>query len=93
MATAPALGRPPPWRSHFSLPISPAVLGLLNQDHGASSGFIADRRHCGAERGFAGDGGPATEALFKVPFGVAVHRSVLDIADTGSHRIRAVRLE
>jgi hypothetical protein len=32
-------------------------------------------------------------ALFKVPFGVAVHRGVLYIADTGNHRIRAIRLE
>ncbi len=47
---------------------------------------------CGAERDFAGDGGPATDARMKVPFGVAVAGGVLYIADTGNQRIRAVRL-
>jgi hypothetical protein len=46
---------------------------------------------CG-ERGFEGDGGPATEALLKVPFGLAVAGPILYIADTGNQRVRAVRL-
>jgi hypothetical protein len=46
---------------------------------------------CG-ERGFEGDGGPATEALFKAPFGLAVAGPILYIADTGNQRVRAVRL-
>ena len=41
--------------------------------------------------GFSGDGGPATEAAFEVPFDVAVdRRGNLYIADTGNHRIRRV---
>ena len=41
--------------------------------------------------GFSGDGGPATEAAFEVPFDVAVdRRGNLFIADTGNHRIRRV---
>jgi len=47
---------------------------------------------CGDERGFAGDGGPATEALLRIPYGVAVHDGILTIADTGNNRVRAVRL-
>ena len=48
---------------------------------------------CGAERSFAGDGGPATEAGLSVPYGLGLADSVLYIADTGNNRIRAVRLE
>ncbi len=41
--------------------------------------------------GFSGDGGPATEAAFEVPFDVVVdRRGHLFIADTGNHRIRRV---
>lgn len=46
------------------------------------------------ERGFAGDGGPATEARLNLPRGVAIdRRGVLFIADSLNGRIRAVRLE
>lgn len=48
---------------------------------------------CGGERSFAGDGGPATEAGLKLPYGIGLAGSVLYIADTGNSRIRAVRLE
>ena len=43
------------------------------------------------ERGFAGDGGPAVEAQFDGPEGVAVDMTgSLYIADYGNHRIRKV---
>ncbi|MBI4545933.1 MAG: hypothetical protein HY703_12105, partial [Gemmatimonadetes bacterium] len=45
-------------------------------------------------RGFAGDGGPATEALLQDPQGVAVSPDgrTLFIADAGNHRVRTVNL-
>ena len=46
---------------------------------------------CG-ERGFAGDGGPATEALLDRPYGLELHGGVLYVADTLNHRVRAVRV-
>ena len=44
--------------------------------------------------GFAGDGGPATDALLDHPTALAIanNAAVLYIADTGNHRIRAVNL-
>jgi DNA-binding beta-propeller fold protein YncE len=47
---------------------------------------------CG-HRGGEGDGGPALDAFLAVPQGVEVAGGVLYIADSGNHRIRAVRLE
>ncbi len=47
---------------------------------------------CG-ERGYEGDGGPATEALLKLPYGVNYARGTLYIADTGNSVIRAVEVE
>lgn len=45
---------------------------------------------CG-ERGFGGDGGPATQALLDRPYGVAVDaQGNLWIADTHNHRVRVV---
>lgn len=47
---------------------------------------------CG-EAGFSGDGGPATEALLKRPYGLEVHEGVMYIADTGNNAFRQVTLE
>lgn len=47
---------------------------------------------CVEGRGYAGDGGPATEALLKLPFGVEVVGDALIIADTGNMVIREVTL-
>jgi hypothetical protein len=47
---------------------------------------------CG-EKGFAGDGGAATDALLKLPYGLELADSVLYVADTGNNRIRRVTLE
>ena len=56
----------------------------------ANTGRIATVAGSG-RTGFSGDGGPATEAAFEVPFDVAVdRRGNLFIADTGNHRIRRV---
>jgi hypothetical protein len=46
---------------------------------------------CG-EKGAGGDGGPATEARLKLPFGVEYADGVLHVADTGNMVIRSVRL-
>ena len=46
----------------------------------------------GRPAGFAGDGGPATEARLHEPRSVAIWRSTLYIADSMNHRIRAVDL-
>jgi len=46
---------------------------------------------CG-EPGFVGDGGPATEALLKRPYGLEWVDGTLYISDTGNSVIRAVRL-
>lgn len=48
---------------------------------------------CGQDDGYEGDGGPALEARFKLPFGIEVSGGVLYVADTGNNVIRAVRLE
>jgi sugar lactone lactonase YvrE len=45
------------------------------------------------EKGFEGDGGPPTEALLKLPYGLELSGSSLYIADTGNNRIRVVNLE
>ena len=47
---------------------------------------------CG-ERGFEGDGGPATDALLKLPYGVQWANGTLYIADSGNSVIRAVEVE
>lgn len=47
---------------------------------------------CG-ERGYDGDGGPAAEALLKLPYGVNYARGTLYVADTGNSVIRAVEVE
>ena len=46
---------------------------------------------CG-EKGFSGDGGPASEALLTLPFGLEVADGRLHIADTGNQVIRTVLL-
>jgi sugar lactone lactonase YvrE len=46
---------------------------------------------CGTA-GTEGDGGPATEAFLKRPYGLEWVDGTLYIADTGNQRIRAVRL-
>ncbi|HKY39938.1 MAG TPA: hypothetical protein VJN18_28585 [Polyangiaceae bacterium] len=47
---------------------------------------------CG-ERGFEGDGGPATEAHLKVPYGIEIAGDRLYIADAGNNRIRVVGIK
>ena len=47
---------------------------------------------CG-ERGYAGDGGQATSALLKLPYGLEYADGVLYIADSGNQVIRSVRIE
>jgi hypothetical protein len=42
--------------------------------------------------GFAGDGGPATEALLNWPYGIELDGNRLYIADSFNHRIRVVNL-
>ncbi len=46
--------------------------------------------------GFAGDGGPASEALLNTPLALALEgatAATLYIADSGNHRIRIVNLD
>jgi sugar lactone lactonase YvrE len=43
--------------------------------------------------GFAGDGGPASEARLNRPHSIAIHKRHLYIADIGNHRIRQVDLD
>ncbi|HVR76729.1 MAG TPA: hypothetical protein VMT52_20530, partial [Planctomycetota bacterium] len=46
-----------------------------------------------AARGFGGDGGPALEARFDRPHGIAVDaRGVLHVGDTNNHRVRRLVL-
>lgn len=47
---------------------------------------------CG-EYGFEGDGGPATNALLKLPLGIEWVQGRLLISDAGNHRVRSVRLQ
>jgi adhesin/invasin len=47
---------------------------------------------CG-ERGYEGDGGPASEALLKLPYGVEWARGTLYVADSGNSVVRAVDTE
>jgi hypothetical protein len=47
---------------------------------------------CG-ESGYAGDGGPPTEALLKRPYGIELADNVLYIADTGNQAIRSIVLD
>lgn len=55
----------------------------------AASGTITPLTAAGT--GFAGDGGPASAALFSNPSGIAVDESGnVFIADTGNHRIRRI---
>jgi hypothetical protein len=46
---------------------------------------------CG-EKGYAGDGGPPTEALFNLPFGIEYVDGTLIISDTGNSVIRTMVL-
>lgn len=46
---------------------------------------------CG-KKGSSGNGGPATEALLKLPYGVDWVDGRLNIADTGNHVIRTIKL-
>jgi sugar lactone lactonase YvrE len=47
---------------------------------------------CG-QKGFEGDGGAATDARLKLPYGIELADGVLYVADTGNNRIRRVNLE
>jgi DNA-binding beta-propeller fold protein YncE len=46
---------------------------------------------CGRS-GYAGDGGPPTEALLKRPYGLELADGVLYVADTCNHAIRSIKL-
>ncbi len=59
----------------------------------ARTGIISTIAGTG-QRGYSGDGGPATEATFSVPHSIALdHRGGLYVADIGNHRIRRVDLK
>jgi hypothetical protein len=47
---------------------------------------------CG-EKGYEGDGGPATEALLKLPFGLEWADGRLNISDSGNNVVRSLLLE
>jgi adhesin/invasin len=47
---------------------------------------------CG-ERGYAGDGGPAEEALLKLPYGIEYADGTLYISDSGNYVVRSVEME
>jgi hypothetical protein len=47
---------------------------------------------CG-KRGYDGDGGPAVDALLKLPYGIELADGILYIADSGNYVVRAVTLE
>jgi hypothetical protein len=67
--------------------ISASVQGQITLP---SSGYISTIAGNGTY-GFSGDGGPATSAEFRNPYGVAVDTSGnLYISETGGHRIRKV---
>jgi streptogramin lyase len=59
----------------------------------AQTGIISTVAGAG-KPGYGGDGGPATEALFKNPHSIALDgRDGLYVADIGNHRIRRIDLE
>jgi streptogramin lyase len=59
----------------------------------AASGKISTIAGTGAA-GFAGDGGPASQAQFRQPHSIAVDdRGMLYVADIGNHRIRRINLQ
>ena len=59
----------------------------------AKTGIISTVAGTG-ERGFSGDGGPATKAALKAPHSITLdHSDNLYICDIGNHRIRAVDLK
>jgi len=59
----------------------------------ARTGIISTVAGAG-KPGYGGDGGPATEALFKNPHSIALDdRGGLYVADIGNHRIRRIDLE
>lgn len=59
----------------------------------AKTGIITTIAGIG-QKGFAGDGGPATKAKFSSPHSIALdHRGGLYVADIGNHRIRRVGLQ
>jgi hypothetical protein len=47
---------------------------------------------CGV-RGYEGDGGPAEEALLKLPYGIEYAEGTLYISDSGNYVVRAVGIE
>ena len=55
----------------------------------ATSGTISTVAGVCGEKGFSGDGGPPTEALFNLPFGVEWANGQLYVADTGNNVIRS----
>ena len=66
-----------------------APLGLRAQVPGASGTVITIAGK--GLRGFSGDGGPATNAAFRDPYGLAIGPDgTLYVADSGNYRIRAI---
>ena len=67
-----------------------AVTGIITTVAGSGEEFVSDPQ-LPPSGGFAGDGGPATEARLSSPYGIALDGSGnLFIADRGTHRIRRV---